>query len=98
MMKRLALSTLYLRIVAGHAKENLLEVGPALGEIGTRAQLLEGAVRDLLPAVHDNDARADFLDEVQQMRRQQYRRAVASARHDRLAHAADAERVESGQR
>ena len=43
-------------------KEDLLEVRARLGEIGARAQLLERAVRDLLPAVHDDDARADLLE------------------------------------
>ncbi len=71
---------------------------PAVGEIGARRELGERAVGDLATAVHDDHARADFLDQVQQVRRQENRGAGARARDDRLAHAADADRIEPGQR
>ena len=48
---------------------------PAVGQIGARRELRERAVGDLAAAVHDDHARADLLDQVQQVRRQQNRRA-----------------------
>jgi len=50
------------------------------------------------PRSIDDDARADFFDQMQEVRRQQNRRAGARPRHDGLAHPADAERIEASQR
>ena len=50
---------------------------PAAARSARDAQLGDRAVGDLPAAVHDDDARADLLDQVQQVRRQQDRRAGA---------------------
>src|SRR5689334_23469973 len=83
-------------IAAGHPHEDLLEI-PG-GEIGSRRELGKRSVGDDPAVVHDDDARADLFDEMQQMRREQDRRAGAAARDDRLTHFADADRIEPRQR
>src|SRR5580765_231091 len=89
---------LALSIATGHVQEDLLEARAGGGEIRARGELGDGAVGDLLSAVHDDHARADLLDEMQQMGRHQNRRAAAAARDDRLAHPPDAQWVEARQR
>ena len=54
-------------MAAGDVQEDLLEVRPGLREIGARREVGHRAVRNLLSAVHDDDARAHFFDEVQQV-------------------------------
>src|SRR5260221_160805 len=85
-------------VVARHAQEDLLEARARRREVVAARQLVERAVGDLLPTVHDDDARTDLLDEMQQVRRQQDRGARLRARDDRFPHPPDAQRVEARQR
>src|SRR4029079_13282660 len=84
--------------VSRDVHEDLFEVRSRGGQIGARGELVERAVGDLAAAVHDDHPRTDLLDQVQEMRREENRGAIAGARHDGAAHAPDPDRVEAGQR
>src|ERR1017187_2357239 len=79
---------------AGRADEDLLEahVGLAIAEL--RRHLREGSVGDLVALLEDQDVRAYFLEQMQQVGAQDNGGAVPRATHDRVLHPADAERIE----
>src|SRR6266511_2573398 len=101
MMNRLAAimsALLDVPIVARDAQKDLFQARTGRREIRARRQLLERAVGHFFSVIHDDDARADFLNQVQEMRGEQDRRAVARARGDGVPHPPDTDWIEPGQR
>src|SRR5215203_1027496 len=64
-----------LGMMSGHPQEHLLEAGAGRRQIGARRERLDRAIRDLATAVHDDDAGAHLLHQMEQVRGQQDRRA-----------------------
>src|SRR6202000_1292170 len=60
--------------------------------------VVDRAVHDALAVLDDGDAVAELLDEIEQVRAEDHRGAFPGATLDRLFHAADAERIEAGER
>src|SRR5260370_190570 len=84
--------------LAGGAEEDFFEIRVArlLGE--SASDFLHGAVNDFAAILEDKDMRTDFLDEMQQVRADNDRRAVARAFEDGIFHSADANRIEASKR
>src|SRR5437667_4692254 len=85
-------------VMAGDTKEDLLQVRAGERQIGARRELGHRAIGDLSAPVHDDHPRADLLDQMEQMRRDEYTRPGAAPRDDRLAHAPNADRIETSER
>jgi hypothetical protein len=69
---------------------------PASARSARDAEFGEGTVNNLPAPIHDDHASADLLNQMQQVRREQDRRAGPAARQDRFPHPPDAERIEAG--
>lgn len=83
---------------AGGAEEDFFEVHGGFALAEARRDFGERAIGDFLAALEDEDVRADFLEQVEQMGAEDDRRSVARALEDGVFHPADAEGIEAGER
>ena len=89
---------LRLRSAARHTQEDLFEVGAGGGQLGARRQLGDRTVGYLASVVHDDDPRADFLNHVKKMGRDEDAGAGPAPRDDRFTHTVNADGIEAGER